>query len=87
MCRRQIRSARAHGTACPYKEIEPLHAAAGTTQGALEQKVWLQDHQCDEWMQVRRISLPLAEAIRKFAIADLTNSPRGCAMSHGPLQT
>jgi hypothetical protein len=37
--------------------------------------------------KVRRIFLPLAEAIRKFAIADLTNSPRGCAMSHGPLQT
>jgi hypothetical protein len=53
-----------HGTSCPYEEIKPLHTAAGTTQGALEQMVWLHDRQSDEWLKVRRIVLPLAEPTR-----------------------
>jgi len=66
-----------HGTSCPYEEIEPLHAAASTTQGALEQKVWLHDHQSDEWLEVRRIVLPLAEPTRNgdTELVLMTNLP------------
>jgi hypothetical protein len=53
-----------HGTSCPYEEFEPRQAAVGTTPGALEQKVWLHDRHSDEWLEVRRIVLPLAEPTR-----------------------
>jgi hypothetical protein len=53
-----------HGTSCPFNEIEPLHRAQGSTQGALEQWVWLEDPARHEWLKVRRIVLPLAAPTR-----------------------
>jgi len=53
-----------HSSSCPYQEIEPLHRAKGSKQGALEQRVWLQDPETEEWLQVRRIVLPLKKPTR-----------------------
>jgi hypothetical protein len=53
-----------HGRSCPFDEIEPLHHAHGTTQGAMEHRVWLQDPDSQEWLQVRRLVLPLAAPTR-----------------------
>ena len=53
-----------HGSSCPYEEIEPLHRARGTRQGALEHHVRLQDPKSQEWLKVRRIVLPLAKPTR-----------------------
>jgi hypothetical protein len=61
---RSVFLVRWHGKSCPFDESEPLHAAHGTTQGAPEQMVWLQDPESQEWLQVRRIVLPLAASTR-----------------------
>jgi DDE family transposase len=53
-----------HGSSCPYEEIEPLHSARGTRQGALEHHVRLQDPKSHEWLKVRRIVLPLEKPTR-----------------------
>jgi hypothetical protein len=53
-----------HGSSCPYEEIDQLHRAHGTRQGAWEHRVRLQDPQTHEWLQGRRIVLPLAKPTR-----------------------
>lgn len=53
-----------HGSSCPYEELEPLHRAKGTRQGAKEHKIRLQDPDTKEWLVARRIVLPLAEPTR-----------------------
>jgi hypothetical protein len=53
-----------HGSFCPFNEIEPLHRADGTKQGAMQQWVWLEDRASHEWLKARRIVLPLATPTR-----------------------
>jgi hypothetical protein len=53
-----------HASSCPYQEIEPVHPAKGSTQGAMEHRVWLQDPETQEWLEVRRIVLPLEKPTR-----------------------
>jgi Transposase DDE domain len=53
-----------HGSSCPFQESEPLHRAAKTKRGVLQQHVWLEDPTSGEWLQVRRLVLPLQEPTR-----------------------
>lgn len=71
-----------HGSSCPYEEIEPLHSARGTRQGALEHHVRLQDPKSHEWLKVRRIVLPLAKPTRNgdTELILVTNLPETAAV-------
>lgn len=53
-----------HASSCPYQQITALHPARGSRQGAMEHAVWLQDPQSKEWLQARRIVLPLPQPTR-----------------------
>ena len=53
-----------HASSCPYEDITPLHPAPGSKQGAMAQTVRLQDPDSQEWLQVRRIVLPLLQPTR-----------------------
>lgn len=66
-----------HGSSCPYEEIDQLHPAPGTRQGALEHHVRLQDPKSQEWLTVRRIVVPLATPTRNgdTALILVTNLP------------
>src|SRR5205823_7179141 len=66
-----------HGSSCPFEEIEPLHHTKGTRQGAMQQKVWLEETNTHEWLEVRRIVLPLAQPTRDgdTELILLTNLP------------
>ena len=54
-----------HASSCPYEELEPLHPAAGSRQGAWEQRVRILDPNTEEPFDIRRIVLPLQEPTRK----------------------
>jgi hypothetical protein len=53
-----------HASSCPYEEITPLHPARGSKQGAMAQSVRLRDPDSQEWLQARRIVLPLPQPTR-----------------------
>lgn len=68
-----------HASSCPYEEITALHPARGSKQGAMEHAVWLRDPQSGEWLQVRRIVLPLSRPTRNgdtqlILVTDLPDS-------------
>ena len=73
-----------HGNACPFEEIAPLRQAKGTRIGAQEQPVWLQDPQTEEWLQVRRIVLQLAQPTRSGdeELILITNLPETVHADH-----
>lgn len=66
-----------HAGSCPFRPVEPVHPAAGTRQGALEQQVWLEDPGSHEQLAVRRIVLPLPKATRNgdTELVLMTNLP------------
>lgn len=68
-----------HASSCPYEEITALHPARGSQQGAMEHAVWLRDAHSGEWLQVRRIVLPLSQPTRNgdtqlILVTDLPDS-------------